>query len=95
MVNPTRPDPNDDRPDPNLFVCFVFVNVYNKPINNMSMEDKMESCDKCGTVVYERNLAMFGHKFICPSCQGLSDEELNAYWTEQEQDELHIANGGA
>jgi len=55
----------------------------------------MESCDKCGTVVYERNLAMFGHKFICPSCQGLSDEELNAYWTEQEQDELHIANGGA
>jgi formylmethanofuran dehydrogenase subunit E len=73
----------------------VFVDVYNKPINNLSMEDKMESCDKCGTVVYERNLAMFGHKFICPACQGLSDEELNAYWTEQEQDELHIANGGA
>jgi DNA-directed RNA polymerase subunit M/transcription elongation factor TFIIS len=73
----------------------VFVNVYNKPINNLSMEDKMESCDKCGTIVYERNLAMFGHKFICPSCQGLSDEELEAYWTEQEQDELHTANGGA
>ena len=55
----------------------------------------MESCDKCGTRVYERNLAMFGHRFICPACQGLSDEELNAYWTDQEQDELHIANGGA
>ena len=52
----------------------------------------MESCDKCGLKVYERNLEMIGHKFVCPACAGYTEEELNAYWTIEEQDELHRAN---
>lgn len=54
----------------------------------------MVSCDKCGVLVYERNLEMIGQKFVCPSCAGYTEEELNEYWTIQEQDELHRANIG-
>ena len=59
------------------------------------MKQGMASCDKCVTIVYERNLSMLGHRFICPACQGFSDEELNEFWSLEESQELHIANGGA
>jgi len=54
----------------------------------------VESCDKCGVLVYERNLEMIGDKFVCPSCAGYTEEELNEYWTIEEQAELHNANYG-
>ena len=58
--------------------------------------DGLIPCDKCGVLVYERNLEVIGNnKWICPSCQGsYTDEELNEYWTIEEQDELHRANYG-
>lgn len=50
--------------------------------------DGLIPCDKCGGLVYERNLEVVAdNKWICPPCQGsYTDEELNEYWTIKEQD---------
>ena len=34
-----------------------------------------EACDNCGLIVYERNLSMEGDLFVCPACQGCTEEE--------------------
>ena len=52
----------------------------------------MENCDKCGVIVYEKNLTLIGGKFVCPSCQG--NDNLDDIWTEKELAELHDANIG-